>query len=89
MHRITIVSLGPGAREHLTLGVLETLEQARHVVLRTGETEAARALAERGIAFDTLDDLHEDCEDFDAFVEEAAEAVIHRGRIRGAGCCQR
>lgn len=80
MHKITIVSLGPGAREHLTLGVLETLEKARHVVLRTGETAAARALAERGIAFDTLDDLHEDCEDFDAFVEEAAEAVIHRAR---------
>ena len=80
MHNITVVSLGPGSRAHLTLGVLETLEKARHVLLRTGEVDAAKALRERGVKFDTLDELHETCEDFDEFIDAAAENVIKRAR---------
>ena len=41
MHQITVVSLGAGPREQLTLGALETLEKAKRLILRTGEIDAA------------------------------------------------
>lgn len=75
MHQINVVSLGAGPREQLTLGALQTLEKAKRVVLRTGETDAAACLRERGIAFETLDDLHEQCEDFDEFIAAAVQRV--------------
>ena len=67
MHKITVVSLGPGARAHITLGALETLEKAKKLILRTGEVDAAKYLREKGLKFETLDDLHEECEDFEEF----------------------
>lgn len=75
MHQITVVSLGAGPREQLTLGALETLEKAKRLILRTGEIDAAACLRERGLQFETLDELHEQCEDFDAFIAAAAERV--------------
>ena len=76
MHKITVVSLGPGARAHITLGALETLEKAKKLILRTGEVDAAKYLREKGLKFETLDDLHEECEDFEEFSAAAADAVI-------------
>ena len=75
MHQITVVSLGAGPREQLTLGALETLEKAKRLILRTGEIDAAACLRERGLQFETLDELHEQCEDFDAFIAAAVERV--------------
>lgn len=81
MNTITIISLGPGPREQLTLGALQTLNKARRVILRTGETDAAKYLAEQGIVFETLDNLHEESEDFDSFVE-AAVAYVGKAAVR-------
>jgi len=80
MHKITVVSLGPGARAHITLGAMETLEKARKLILRTGEVDAAKFLREKGLAFETLDDLHEACEDFEEFTQATAEAVMKAAR---------
>lgn len=76
MNKITVVSLGPGNREYLTLGAVEQMEKAGRVLLRSGRCDAADYLAERGIAFQTLDALHEECEDFDELIEKAATAVL-------------
>ena len=75
MHQITIVSLGPGSREQLTLGAFDALKKARRLILRTGETDAARYLQEQGVTFETLDGLHEAAEDFDDFIRLAVERV--------------
>lgn len=75
MHQITVVSLGNGARAQLTIGALERLRASRRVILRTGLTDAAAYLREQGIAFETLDALHEECEDFDELIARAAETV--------------
>ena len=74
MNKITVVSLGPGSRKLLTLGAMEAMEQAKKLVLRTEKCDAAAYLREKGISFDTLDDLHEACEDFD----ELAAAAVKR-----------
>ena len=82
MHKITVVWLGPGARAHITLGALETLEKAKKLILRTGEVDAAKYLREKGLKFETLDDLHEECEDFEEFSAAAADAdLLYFGNI--------
>ncbi|MBQ9298957.1 MAG: hypothetical protein IJ214_00445 [Clostridia bacterium] len=75
MQKITVVSLGPGPREQLTLGALERVRKAKRLVLRTGQVDAARYLAQQGIAYETLDGLHEECEDFDEFIAAAVQRI--------------
>ncbi|MBQ6950804.1 MAG: nucleoside triphosphate pyrophosphohydrolase [Clostridia bacterium] len=76
MSKITVISLGPGPREHLTLGALSALEKAEKVVLRTEKCDAAAYIREKGISFDTLDHLHETCDDFEELAENAAREVL-------------
>ena len=76
MSKITVISLGPGPQEHLTLGALSALEKAEKVVLRTEKCDAAAYLREKGISFDTLDHLHETCDDFEELAENAAREVL-------------
>ena len=83
MQKITVVSLGPGPREQLTLGAMERLRKARRLILRTGECDAARYLTEQGIAYETLDGLHEACADFDDFIA-AAVARLEKAAARSA-----
>lgn len=72
MKEITVVSLGPGSREHLTLGALEALKKAEKRVLRTGKCDAAAYLTENGLSFESLDAFYESCEDFDELT-----AMVH------------
>ena len=65
MNAITILALGTGRAEDLTLGAVERMKKAGKLILRTGEAGCARYLREQGIAFDTLDSLYDQAEDFD------------------------
>ena len=76
MNKITVVSLGPGPRECLTLGGLSAMEQAEKLVLRTNQCDAAAYLLEKGVSFETLDDLHEQSEDFDELCDLAVEKLL-------------
>ncbi|MBO2516605.1 MAG: nucleoside triphosphate pyrophosphohydrolase, partial [Clostridiales bacterium] len=79
MKQITVVSLGPGSREHLTLGALERMknaEKAGKLILRTGLCDAAAYLKEHGFVFETLDDVHERCEDFEELAQECVKRVL-------------
>ena len=81
MNEITVVSLGPGPRAYLTLGAVDTLKQAKKIILRTRiACDAADYLREIGLSFDTLDALHEACEDFEELKARAAEAVLAAAR---------
>lgn len=62
---VTVVTLGPGSREHLTLGAMERIRAAKCLVLRTGKSDAAEYLTEQGIPYTTLDAMYNVCEDFD------------------------
>ena len=82
MKKITVVSLGPGPRAYLTLGALEALKKAEHVILRTRQCDAADYLEEIGVSFETLDDLHESCEDFEELKEAAAARLTQAAQDR-------
>ena len=76
MGEITVVSLGPGSRDLLTLGAVETMKRARKLILRTQMCDAADYLKEIGLSFDTLDALHEESFDFDELIDRSARAVL-------------
>ncbi|MBQ7655383.1 MAG: nucleoside triphosphate pyrophosphohydrolase [Clostridia bacterium] len=81
--KITVVSLGPGPREYLTLGAIDVLKQAEQVILRTSmRCDAADYLREIGVEFETLDFLHEECEDFDELIERAVTYLLEKAGER-------
>ncbi len=85
MNAITIVSLGTGSRDDLTLGALRSMKAAEKLILRTGEADCAQYLREEGILFETLDSLYDQAKDFeeltrlcaDRIMEEAAHSPVH------------
>ncbi len=76
MERLTIVTLGTGGEFFLTRGVERALREARSVVLRTGRHPMASFLQKEALAFDTLDSLYDECEDFDTFNRAAAVKLL-------------
>ena len=80
MHTITVVALGPGSPDLLTLGALKQMRRAGCLILRTARHGAAKLLLEEGIAFTSLDELYEQAADFDAFAQAAAEALLDQAR---------
>ncbi|MBQ8081951.1 MAG: nucleoside triphosphate pyrophosphohydrolase [Clostridia bacterium] len=75
MKEITVVSIGPGDREYLTLGAIETMKNAPRLILRTGRMDAAQYLQEQGIPFETLDSLYDAAEDFDELTQASVRAL--------------
>lgn len=75
MGAITIVGTGWTAGE-LTLGAIQALSSGDRVILHTDRCGCAGWLSEKGIAFESLDDLYERCEDFDEHARAAADAVL-------------
>ena len=72
---ITVVSLGPGAPNLLTLQTAETLRKARCLILRTARHRTAEWLQEEGIPFTDFDALYDEYEDFDALHAEMARRL--------------
>lgn len=75
MKTITVVALGPGSPDFLTLGAFDALKKSKNLVLRTRKHAVADMLKKEGIAFDTLDSLYDSSEDFDDFVSGAVDAL--------------
>ncbi len=73
---ITVVSIGTGGPDCLTLGAVAALERADARVLRTERHPVAAWLTERGLGFTSLDALYEQSEDFDAFNRAAAAHLL-------------
>lgn len=80
MKKITVCSLGPGSRNYLTLGALDAMKKAPVLILRTEKCDAADYLREIGLAFQSLDFLHEECEDFDELIDSAASFVLNAAK---------
>lgn len=74
MGKIIVVGHGYEAG-HLTLEAIELLRSGAQILLHTGRCGCAEWLKAEGLAFETLDELYETCEDFDEHAEAAADAV--------------
>ncbi len=80
MHFITVVPLGPGSPDLLTLGAYKHLKKARQVLMRTKKHKTVEYLAKEGLVFESLDELYVSSEDFDAFANAAVDQVMKLAR---------
>ena len=75
---ITVVPLGPGSPDLMTLQAADALRTASRLILRTARHPAADWLQDQGIAFESLDEFYEAYEDFDAMHRAMAEELWAR-----------
>ena len=80
---LTIVGLGPGAAEHLSLEALERLAAASVVRLRTAVHPAVAELDRRGILYETFDAYYEQSENFETVYRRIAESCLELAQAAG------
>lgn len=80
MNPITILALGTGSREDLTLGAVQRMKNAEKLILRTGEADCAEYLKEQGIVFETLDCLYDQAEDFEELTALCADRILREAQ---------
>ncbi len=76
MGSITVIALGTGREDDVTLGALRAMKAGDRLILRTEKCGAAALLRREGIPFDTLDDLYEEAEDFDELHTLGARRIL-------------
>ena len=80
MHTLIICALGPDDPQLLTRAAYAALTSQSPLLLRTARHGVADELTALGKAFSTLDDIYEDCEDFDELCEAAYERICDFAR---------
>lgn len=75
---LTIIGLGPGAMNFLTMEAYETLLAAPTVLLRTLKHPVVDELVVKGANFESFDHLYEVSETFDEVYEAIAETVFQK-----------
>lgn len=73
MGTITIVGLGAGDMDQLSLGVYRTLKQAKRLFLRTKDHPVVAQLQEEGIYFQSFDDVYEKYDQFEQVYEHIVD----------------
>ncbi len=81
MGKITVVGLGPGAEQHITLAVLEEMNTAKAIYLRTGQHPTVSLLDQKGINYQTFDYAYEELEDFDAVYSHIVTELIKKAEM--------
>lgn len=82
MNKITIVGLGPGSKQHLTLAVYEELKRHNNIYLRTEKHPVVSYLRDKGVVFKTFDYAYEDCahDKFEEVYKHIAERVLDEAK---------
>lgn len=73
---ITVVGLGSGGEDQLTLGVLKTLENAERRYVRTSDHPAVADLSKRDIRFISFDSFYEQHRHFEDVYEAIAGSLL-------------
>ncbi|MBE6067716.1 MAG: nucleoside triphosphate pyrophosphohydrolase [Clostridium lundense] len=73
---IKIIGLGPGDKNALTLGAIETLKSGEKIFLRTFKHPTVQYLDDLNIAYNTFDDKYENSKSFDEVYNSIAEELI-------------
>ncbi len=87
--QLTVVGLGTGDENQLTLGVWRKLEAAGArggaIFLRTREHPMVAMLDHHGLRYETFDAVYEAHEGFDAVYEQIASQLIERAKAANSG----
>ncbi len=75
-HKITIIGLGAGDWNQLTLGVYQTLKSAKNLFLRTKEHPVVERFEQEGIQFTSFDAVYEENDQFEAVYNQITENLL-------------
>ena len=73
MPAVTVVSLGPGSPDFLTLQAVDALRNARRIILRTEKHPVADWLRDQSIPYESLDAFYDRFDDFDRMHQAMGE----------------
>ncbi|PAB57636.1 bifunctional methyltransferase/pyrophosphohydrolase YabN [Anaeromicrobium sediminis] len=77
MNKLTVVGLGPGSKNYLTIGALDKLKESKKVYLRTKKHPVVKYLDEIGIKYETFDHIYEETEDFNRVYESIVDTILN------------
>jgi tetrapyrrole methylase family protein / MazG family protein len=75
---LTILGLGPGSLDAMSLGAYRVVKDAGHILARTARHPAVDELRTEGIIVESLDHLYGGAEDFESVYEAVVETVLSR-----------
>ncbi|WP_026673674.1 nucleoside triphosphate pyrophosphohydrolase [Alkalihalobacterium bogoriense] len=76
MKQLTIVGLGAGELDQITVGIYRQLKETKHVYVRTKHHPVLQQLEKEGISFQSFDDTYEAHDSFEAVYETISEKII-------------
>lgn len=76
MKIITILGLGAGELDQLSLGTYRKLQQATYIIARTEEHPVIQQLHKEGITMESFDNVYEKHDTFEAVYEEIVERLL-------------
>ncbi|SFS86578.1 nucleoside triphosphate pyrophosphohydrolase [Marininema halotolerans] len=76
MATITVIGLGSGDEENLSLGSLRQMKEAQHLYFRTEKHPVVPWLVKEGISFQTFDAIYEKHQDFVSVYQEIADRLL-------------
>ncbi|UOY91425.1 nucleoside triphosphate pyrophosphohydrolase [Ectobacillus sp. JY-23] len=77
-HKITVIGLGAGELEQLTLGVYKMLINTPHVYLRTKEHPVIEQLEREGLQYTSFDHIYENHDQFEQVYEEIVKVLLDK-----------
>lgn len=77
---ITVVGLGPGSFQHITIETWDILSGEGTLLLRTEKHPCVDVLKDRGIVFTSFDHLYEQADDFASLYQKIADKVIEQAK---------
>lgn len=80
MHTITVIGLGAGDLEQLSVGTYRKIKEASLMVARTEQHPVIQELKEEGIQIESFDDFYEQNDAFDNVYEQIVEALLVRSQ---------
>lgn len=82
---ITVVGLGSGDPDRLTLGSLKRLQEAGERYVRTKDHPVVNWLEQTGVSFASFDEVYEAKDDFPSVYEEIVARLLARAEAGGDG----
>lgn len=79
-HTITILGLGAGELDQLTMGVYRKIKETDHMYVRTKEHPVLRELEREGIRYISFDHIYESYDSFDEVYETIASTLIEKAK---------
>jgi tetrapyrrole methylase family protein/MazG family protein len=81
-HTITIIGLGAGDLDQLTIGVYKQLKQTESLYLRTKEHPVVAQLEDEQIKYESFDEIYEKQDQFEEVYEEIVKRLLEASALK-------